>query len=41
VSQRPDRAAKRYRVSRRARPGAIVTLPDGTAVKVADLVPRR
>jgi len=41
VSQRPDRAAKRYRVSRRARPGELLTLPDGTSVRVADLVPRR
>jgi len=41
VSQRPDRAAKRYRVSRRARPGEILSLPDGTTVAVADLVPRR
>jgi len=41
VSQRPDRAAKRYRVSRRARPGDILSLPDGTTVAVADLVPRR
>jgi len=41
VSQRPDRAAKRYRVSRRARPGELLTLPDGTTVRVADLVPRR
>ena len=41
VSQRPDRAAKRYRVARRARPGEYLTLPDGTSVRVADLVPRR
>ena len=41
VSQRPDRAAKRYRVSRRARPGEVLSLPDGTTVAVADLVPRR
>lgn len=41
VSQRPDRAAKRYRVSRRARPGEVLTLPDGSVVRVADLVPRR
>jgi len=40
VSQRPDRAAKRYRVARRARPGEILSLPDGTTVKVAELVPR-
>jgi Uma2 family endonuclease len=41
VSQRPDRAASRYRVSRRARTGELVTLPDGASVRVADLVPRR
>jgi Uma2 family endonuclease len=41
VSQRPDRAAKRYRVARRARPGELLTLPDGASVRVADLVPRR
>jgi len=41
VSQRPDRAASRYRVSRRARPGELLTLPDGSTVRVADLVPRR
>lgn len=41
VSQRPDRAAKRYRVSRRARPGELLALPDGKNVRVADLVPRR
>lgn len=41
VSQRPDRAAKRYRVSRRARAGELLTLPDGASVRVADLVPRR
>jgi hypothetical protein len=40
VSQRPDRAAKRCRVARRARPGELLTLPDGTVVKVSDLVPR-
>jgi Uma2 family endonuclease len=41
VSQRPDRAAKRYRVARRARPGETLHLPDDTTVAVADLVPRR
>ena len=41
VSQRPNRAASRYRVSRRARPGELLTLPDGSTVRVADLVPRR
>ena len=41
VSQRPDRGASRYRVSRRARPGEVLTLPDGATVRVADLVPRR
>ncbi len=41
VSQRPDRAASRYRVSRRARPGELLTLPDGSTVRVADLVSRR
>jgi hypothetical protein len=37
----PDRAASRYRVARRARPGELLTLPDGSTVRVADLVPRR
>lgn len=41
VSSRPDASAGRYRVSRRARPGEHVALPDGTAVAVADLLPRR
>lgn len=41
VAQRPDPAASRYRVSRRARPGEVLTLPDGATVRVADLVPRR
>jgi len=41
VSQRPDPAAKRYRVSRRAQPGEVLALPDGSTVRVADLVPRR
>jgi Uma2 family endonuclease len=41
VSQRPDRAAKRYRVSRRARVGESLPLPDGNTVRIADLVPRR
>ena len=41
VSQRPDRTASRYRVSRRARPGELLTLPDGSTLRVADLVPRR
>jgi Uma2 family endonuclease len=41
VSQRPDRAASRYRVSRRARPAELLALPDGSSVRVADLVSRR
>lgn len=41
VSQRPDHGASRYRVSRRARPGEPLTLPDGATVKVGDLVARR
>jgi len=41
VSQRPDRAASRYRVSRRARSGELLTLPGGSTVRVNDLVPRR
>jgi Uma2 family endonuclease len=37
VSQRPDRAAKRYRVSRRARPGEILALPDVYGVKLVKI----
>jgi Uma2 family endonuclease len=41
ASSRPDPAAKRYRVARRARAGDHLSLPDGSAVAVTDLLPRR
>ena len=40
VSSRPDAASGRYRVARHASAGDLLTLPDGSALAAASLLPR-